>query len=594
MSKWSPLAVLFLLATFLLSAATAAQDPDTVFDEADILSASEEREVQDTFAQTSAETGDPLYAILRDDTNISPDDLAAQEAYVRDTVREENLPEDAGVIVVDPQDEWSQVYNLNGDVEESIYEAMQPSFSDGDFADGLIAGAAQLQDSLSAVPEMLTVGGVLGAVAAVVGGAFFFVRRRRSQRELEEQRAAADREFGELTERIGSFDEKERLVSGYLEAQRPLLDTRCEDEVEARIQDARAAGFGEQFNGAAGLLTSDPRAARERLARGRTLLEEALGQLDGAEATLDDYRAADEALEGRLHEAAGEIEAAADAEARAADAGVAVEPLALRPEYDRLAREAADRAANRNEFDPRKALGAVDALAIRAQEQRAAMEAEVSARTALPEERAEAKDALGRAREAVEEYARSHATEQKRWGPAAIEDAPVPAELSADLRHAAGAADRAVRTEAAGRFVEAHWLLADATETARTTMQAPGRLKTVVAEADRRRREGEKKLEELETRLEEAKANRHLMNPRGRRRLQEYERKLDDARGGFFGADWVAAILIFEALDTDYAYMGDPGGDWAGGDYGGGGWEGFGGGDFGGGGFGGDGGGGGF
>ena len=83
------------------------------------------------------------------------------------------------------------------------------------------------------------------------------------------------------------------------------------------------------------------------------------------------------------------------------------------------------------------------------------------------------------------------------------------------------------------------------------------------------------------------------MSSRGRRRLQEYERRLDDARGGFFGADWLAAILIFEALDTDYAHMGDPGGDWAGGDYGGGGWEGFGGGDFGGGGFGGDGGGGG-
>ncbi len=99
-------------------------------------------------------------------------------------------------------------------------------------------------------------------------------------------------------------------------------------------------------------------------------------------------------------------------------------------------------------------------------------------------------------------------------------------------------------------------------------MQAPHELKAAVAEAARRRRTGEEKLRELEARLGRAKANRHRMNPRQRRRLQEYERELRDARGGFFGADWLTALLIFEALDTDYVYMdGGPTGDWGGGDF---------------------------
>src|SRR3712207_8991219 len=74
-------------------------------------------------------------------------------------------------------------------------------------------------------------------------------------------------------------------------------------------------------------------------------------------------------------------------------------------------------------------------------------------------------------------------------------------------------------------------------------------------------------------------------------------RSLQNARYGFFGADWLTALLLFEALDNDYMYMGDPSamsgeggwgddGDWGGGDWGGGEWGGgdFGGGDFGGGG----------
>ena len=99
------------------------------------------------------------------------------------------------------------------------------------------------------------------------GGALFLWNRRRREREIEEQRQLAEREFAELTERMDEFGEKERLVAGYLEAQRPLLDQRCEEEVETRIRDARSAGFGREFNEAASHLASDPRLAREKIAR---------------------------------------------------------------------------------------------------------------------------------------------------------------------------------------------------------------------------------------------------------------------------------------------------------------------------------------
>ena len=99
-------------------------------------------------------------------------------------------------------------------------------------------------------------------------------------------------------------------------------------------------------------------------------------------------------------------------------------------------------------------------------------------------------------------------------------------------------------------------LLQEAANLARKTMQAPSLLKGTSAEADRKRREGEEKLKELEARLAQAKANEHLMNPHQRRRLREYEYQLENARFGFFGGDWLAALLLFEALDNDY--MGDP------------------------------------
>src|SRR3712207_7831140 len=41
-------------------------------------------------------------------------------------------------------------------------------------------------------------------------------------------------------------------------------------------------------------------------------------------------------------------------------------------------------------------------------------------------------------------------------------------------------------------------------------------------------------------------------SPYQRQRLREYEYQLQNARYGFFGTDWITALLLFEALDHDY------------------------------------------
>jgi hypothetical protein len=284
-----------------------------------------------------------------------------------------------------------------------------------------------------------------------------------------------------------------------------------------------------------------------------------------------------------------EIQAAEEAEETARAEGVAVEPLKLRPEYDRVAREAADRASRRDEFDPRHSLAAVEALTERASGHRKALQNEISARDAIPDERYATEGGLLRARETLEEYRGSHERALGEFGQAALGEVPNPGELSSGLLEAQGCMDRAARAASSGRFGEARSLLQGAAEIARKTMQSPTRLKAAMAEADRKKREGEEKLQELEARLAQAKANEHLMDPRQRRRLREYEYQLENARYGFFGADWLTALLLFEALDNDYMHVGDPSsfdaGDFGGGDWGGGDWGGgdFGGGDWGGG-----------
>jgi LPXTG-motif cell wall-anchored protein len=594
---------LFFLASAAIFAPVAlAQATDTIYDEAGVLSDPEEQQVQQTFNQTQEGTGQPLYAFLVPDTGVESQE-ARRELLVQEA-REEDVPQDAGVIVVAPNDGWAQLANIDGTSEQALYETMKPDFQNGEFAAGLVAGAAEIRGEPVASPnEPNTGGSPAGAVlllAAVLAGVALLLRnRRRNRQRLEDERRAAEEEFANLTSRINQFDEKERLVGGYLEAQRPLLDQETEERVEALIGDARSAGFGGEFNEAAARLNPDPAAARERMDNGRRLLEGALEKLRLAEATIDDYRAADEALDGKLRAAAEEVKSAEQSEEEARAAGVFVEPQDLLPEYDRLAREAAGRAARRDEFDPRQAVAAVDALTERARERRRALQDEVAARAVLPEERSSAESALTRARETLEEYRRAHAEEENRWGPAALEGAPSPEELSSGLRHAAGCVERAARAEASGRFAEARSLLDEAVTLSREVMQVPRALKAAAAEADRKRREGEEKLKELEARLEYAKANEHLMDPYQRQRLREYEYQLQNARYGFFGADWLTALLLFEALDHDYVYMGGvPGegfgegnwggsGDWRGGDWGGGDWGDFGGGDFGGGDFGG-------
>lgn len=572
------------------SSVALAQGSNTVYDQAGVLTGSQEQRVQEAFDSAQQESGQPIYTFLVPNTGV--DDQGARQELLRREASAENVPQDAGVIVVAPKDGWDLAANLNGISEEAVSNAMEPDFREGDFAGGLVAGAKEIQGQPVAPDAQsnpdtggLPGGSIFLLLVAVIGALLLFRNRRNNRRRIEEERRAAEEEFAALTTRLDEFDEKERLVSGYLEAQRPLLDQRAEDRVEAAISDARTSGFAGEFNEAASRLTSDPVSARERMERGRALLEESMQRLHDAEKTMDDYRAADEALERRLSATEDEIRAAEEAEEWARAEGVSVEHLELRPEYDRLSREAADRASRRDEFDPRQSLAAVEALAERARSRKRALEQEIAARDALPEERYSAKGALGRARETLGEYRGAHERALGEFGPAALGEIPDPGELSSGLLEAEGCVERADRAASAGRFAEARSLIREAAELARKTMQAPTHLKAATAEADRKKRAGEEKLAELEARLAQAKANEHLMGPYQRQRLREYEYQLANARYGFFGGDWLTALVLFEALDNDYMYMGDPsGGDWGGGDWGGGDFGGdWGGGDFGGG-----------
>jgi uncharacterized membrane protein YgcG len=587
-----------VVAFALFPALAAAQGSDTVYDEAGALGGPEEQRVQQAFDSAQEETGQPLYAFLVPNKGVEGQE-ARQDLLTREAT-EAQVPQDAGVVVVATNDGWGTTYNFPQDA----YNTMVPDFQEGDFAAGLVAGAQEIQgepaaqgaqnDPDGSTGGLVGGGGLLLLLVAVAGALLLFRKRRANKRRIEEERRSVEQEFADLTVHLNEFDEKERLASGYLEAQRSLLDQRTEEWVETRISEAKTTGFAQEFDEAASRLTSDPVSARERLERGRSLLEESMQKLYEAEKTMDDYRAADEALDGRLRVAKEEIQAAEEAEETARVEGVAVEPLNLRPEYDQLTREAADRASRRDEFDPRHGLAAVEALAERARGHREALQNNISARDAIPDERHATQRALVRAQEALTEYREAHDRALGEFGQAALGEVPNPGELSSSLLEAQGYMDRADRAASSGRFSEARSLLQEAAEFAQKTMQSPSRLKEATAEADRKKREGEEKLQELEARLAQAKANEHLMAPYQRQRLREYEYQLGNARYGFFGADWLTALLLFEALDNDYMYMGDPssfsggdwgGGDWGGGDFGAGDWGGgdFGGGDFGGG-----------
>jgi hypothetical protein len=493
------LAVVVAFAIF--PALAAAQGSDTVYDEAGALSGLEEQRVQQAFDSAQEETGQPLYAFLIPNKGVEGQE--ARQNLLTKEATEAQVPQDAGVVVVATNDGWGTTYNFPQDA----YNTMVPDFREGDFAAGLVAGAREIQgepaaqgaqnNSDAGTGGLVGGGGLLLLLVAVAGALLLFRNRRANKRRIEEERRSAEEEFANLTIHLNEFDEKERLASGYLEAQRSLLDQRTEEWVESRISDAKTTGFAQEFDEAASRLTSDPSWARERLERGRSLLEESMQKLYEAEKTMDDYRAADEALDGRLRVAKEEIQAAEEAEQTARAEGVAVEPLKLRPEYERVAREAAGRASRRDEFDPRHSLAAVEALAERAREHRKALRNEISARDVLPDERHATQRALVRAQEALTEYRGAHEGALDEFGQAALGEVPNPGELSSGLLEAEGYVDRADRAASSGRFAEARSLLQGAAELARKTMQSPSRLKTATAEADRKRREGEEKLQEL-------------------------------------------------------------------------------------------------
>src|SRR5215218_4139458 len=585
----SRLIALWLISLALLAGAcpvALAQSTDTVYDEAGVLTECQEQNVQEAFDSAQEEAGQPIYTFLVPDTGIStPQD---RRALLRQEAREANVQQEAGVIMVAPKVSWDVAANLNGASEGAVSNAMEPDFADGNFASGLIAGADEIKGEPVAPPSN-PVGGagvLLGGLLVLLTGAaalIMFRNRRARRRRIELERGRAEEEFAGLTTRLDEFDEQEQLVSGYLEAQRLLLDQETEEWIETRISDASTAGFAQEFNEAGSVLTSDPFRARELMGRGRDLLAGAMENLNEAERTMDAYRAADEALDDRLLAAEKEIQAAERAGQTARSEGVTVEPRKLRPEYDRLAWKIRDRASHRDEFDPREILAALETLGNQALEYEETVRDNISARDALPDERHATEGILVRARTVLEDYRGAYERAVAEFGQAALGEVPNPGELSSYLLESDGAVERADRASSAGRFVEASSLLERAAGLAGEAMQAPGQLKAATVEADRKKREGEEKLQELEARLARAKANEHLMGPYQRQRLRDYEYQLQNARYGFFGGDWLTAILLFEALDNDYMYMGDPssfdgtGGDWGGGDFGGGDW---GGGDF--------------
>jgi uncharacterized membrane protein YgcG len=209
-----------------------AQGTDTVYDEAGVLTDSQEQKVQGAFDSAQEEAGQPLYAFLVPNKGVEGQE-ARQELLLREA-READVPQDAGVVMVATKDGWGTTYNFPQDA----YNAMLPDFRDGDFADGLIAGAVEIrgepvgqQNNSDAGSGGLPGGGLLLLLVAVAGALMLLRNRRANRRRIEEERRAAEEEFADLTTHLNEFDEKEWLVSGYLEAQRPLLDQRGEEWV---------------------------------------------------------------------------------------------------------------------------------------------------------------------------------------------------------------------------------------------------------------------------------------------------------------------------------------------------------------------------
>jgi uncharacterized membrane protein YgcG len=142
----SRLIALWLITLALLAGTCSvalAQGTDTVYDEAGVLTNSQEQNVQEAFDPAQKEAGQPLYAFLVPDTGVKT--AQARQDLLRQEASETDVPQDAGVIMMAPKDRWDVAANLNGVSEDAVSNAMEPDFGNGDFASGLIAGAEEIR-----------------------------------------------------------------------------------------------------------------------------------------------------------------------------------------------------------------------------------------------------------------------------------------------------------------------------------------------------------------------------------------------------------------------------------------------------------------
>ena len=208
-------------------ALAAAQGSDTVYDEAGALSGPEEQRVQQAFDSAQEETGQPLYAFLVPNKGVE-----GQEAQARPT-------DQGGHRGASPagcrgsrgcHERWLGHARTNFSAGRIQYDGSGLS------GRGLRSRArGRSTTRFGASPQHRTRKTNLKMVWASAGrrstptssgggGALLLFRNRRAKRRrIEEERRTAEEEFADLTVRLDEFDEKERLVSGYLEAQRPLL-----------------------------------------------------------------------------------------------------------------------------------------------------------------------------------------------------------------------------------------------------------------------------------------------------------------------------------------------------------------------------------
>lgn len=562
---------------------------DTVFDEAGVLTDAEEGEVQDAFDRAREASGRPLYAFLLpgtgfEEASADPDELLRREEILRGEVARARVPAGSGAIFVAPEDRWALVSPEVEDPERA-YEAMRPDLSEGEWGDALAAAAADVEalasgpgtdagrgagasheDRANSLTTALTYAAALVAVAALAGrvgpalvseGISGMLERRARKRRLERARREAAERYAAAGARMRELDERDREVSGYLGAQRPVLDAETERRLDEAFAEARAVPFGAELHAAASLLESDPEAALERIERGDELLDGARFALDNVDAEIDGYRLAAGSLEASLAEAAQEVRLAGADEEEAARSGVDTPSSAgtpaddLRAAYAALAPRVSGHRPGHD--DPRETLDGVLELAQSARERRDALRAELSAKCEFDPAVGEAEDALRYVEPVPREYRRAFGRSELQWGPAALGSAPSHVDVDAAYGDAARTLERAREAGAEGRYVAARDLLDEHALLCVYVDEAPAKLRVAVADADLKKRAGEDKLRELEERLRLAKAREPRMSGGDRRKLHEYERRFGEASRGFRSSHWPGWLPVLDELDRDHA-----------------------------------------